>query len=88
MKTYKKTLPLKRASQMTMEQAENSLHTGTITQRDFDRFWLAFVWCAPRYSIEYGHKQAAYCRKHGLTATHNRINRVRKALGLDPYYTS
>lgn len=61
-----------------LEQTENMLRDGRVSQREFDKYWDAWCWSAPRLSGVPGGLQAAYEHKHGWSGLHERIARVRR----------
>jgi hypothetical protein len=66
-------------------QAESRYHSGLLTERQWRTFLFCWTWAAPRYSSPAGLRQDAYASRHGLPALYARMNRVRRALGLDSY---
>lgn len=66
---------------LTYDQAEHAYCVGTLSARDFNRFCRAWRWSAFRYTDG---PQARYQHRHGYAALMQRINRVRRALRLEP----
>lgn len=65
---------------ITFDQAHRSLRG-----RALERFVFAWIWSAPRYGGVPGAKHEGYYRRHGGLHYWQRIDQVRRALGLPPY---
>jgi hypothetical protein len=70
---------------LTQEQAERWYYEGRITERQWRTFCRCWDWAAPRYSGVAGHKQSCFANRFGHAAYVARINRLRRAMGLDLY---
>lgn len=59
---------------LTLAKAQEQLHDGRMSQRDYDRFYRLWVWCVPRFSGE----AAAIQAKLSEAARVGRIRRVQR----------
>jgi hypothetical protein len=54
------------------------LYEGRISQREYDRFYGAWLWGAVRFASD---EHDRFYARHGAQAYYHRINRMRRALG-------
>lgn len=63
--------------QYGLDHVVERFHDGRTTQREFDRYFWAWVWSAVRLTGVAGMIQDSYTRRHGPISLGQRIARVR-----------
>jgi hypothetical protein len=70
-----------------MNDVENSYRWGSIPQNVFEAFCRVWDWSAPRFGGSVGLRHEAFWNQYGKDRYYSRINKVRRAFGLEPYNT-
>lgn len=65
-------------------EVERMYYYGSISDSEWRRYCFFWMWCQPRFGGIDGAKHDRVFAKLGAVRYYNRINRVRKWIGLDP----
>jgi hypothetical protein len=63
----------------TLAEVERAEAAGLISHREARRFWLAWLWSAPRFGGDAAMRQDIYGATHGYEALIRRRERIRRA---------
>jgi hypothetical protein len=70
---------------ITLGEAMARWRGGSMTDREYRRYYRAWCWSAPRFGYDGGRQQDQLGVARGQSAVDARIDRVRRATGLFPY---
>jgi hypothetical protein len=76
---------LAREGRLSYDNAANAVKLGLMSHDDWNRFLFLWSWSAIRYDGIPGMAQERYYRRHGAKHFYDRINRVRRIAGCEPY---
>ena len=74
-------------SKTDLVRANDFRRSGLISDREWRRFEIAWLWGSDRFSGYAGAIHDAFSDAHGLAAYYRRINRMRRVCGFPEYPT-
>lgn len=70
---------------LSREEVDRLYHADGVSDREYRKYNLAWTWSCGRYSGRAEKIQDAFYASQGDRAFWRRVNRVRRACGLEPY---